>query len=90
MVHRIEVGDHTLFVGKVLTARAEEEAFDQIWCLADQSMKPLPRLGSDVFVTPSATLHVSWLLAPSRPLECGENMAGTGALPPPWFEPLRS
>lgn len=39
------VGDHTLFVGKVVAASAEQDAFDQTWLLADPEERPLHYLG---------------------------------------------
>jgi flavin reductase (DIM6/NTAB) family NADH-FMN oxidoreductase RutF len=44
-----QVGDHTLFVGEVLAAQVEEEAFDQTWLLTDDDARPLHHLGSDLF-----------------------------------------
>ena len=38
-------GDHTLFVGKVVAAQVEKEAFDETWLLADPDLKPLHYLG---------------------------------------------
>jgi hypothetical protein len=39
------VGDHTLFVGKVVAAQVEKEAFDETWLLSDAELKPLHYLG---------------------------------------------
>jgi len=41
------IGDHTLFVGRVLVVQAESEAFDQTWLLDDREMRPLHYLGID-------------------------------------------
>lgn len=38
-------GDHTLFVGKVVAAQVEKEAFDETWLLTDPDLKPLHYLG---------------------------------------------
>ena len=43
--HRI--GDHTLFVGRVLAVQAEPEAFDERWLLDDPEYRPLHYLGTD-------------------------------------------
>jgi flavin reductase (DIM6/NTAB) family NADH-FMN oxidoreductase RutF len=43
------VGDHTLFVGKVVAAQVEEEAFDETWLLTDPDLKPLHYLGLNYF-----------------------------------------
>jgi len=39
------IGDHTLFVGKVVAAQAEKDAFDETWLLTDPGLKPLHYLG---------------------------------------------
>jgi len=45
----LRLGDHHLFVGKVLAAQAEREAFEDAWLLADDDLKPLHYLGSDLY-----------------------------------------
>lgn len=46
IVDTVEMGDHTLFVGEVLAARAEEAAFQDTWLLPeDEEMRPLHHLG---------------------------------------------
>jgi flavin reductase (DIM6/NTAB) family NADH-FMN oxidoreductase RutF len=41
----LRIGDHTLFVGRVVAASVEDEAFDETWLLADDDYKPLHYLG---------------------------------------------
>jgi flavin reductase (DIM6/NTAB) family NADH-FMN oxidoreductase RutF len=41
------IGDHTLFVGRVLVVQAAREAFDETWLLEDQEYRPLHYLGGD-------------------------------------------
>jgi flavin reductase (DIM6/NTAB) family NADH-FMN oxidoreductase RutF len=43
----LRVGDHTLFVGRVLVVQAEEEAFNETWLVADRDYRPLHYLGTD-------------------------------------------
>ncbi len=43
------VGSSILFVGEVVGAWAEQEAFDQVWLLRDEEAKPLHHLGGNVF-----------------------------------------
>ena len=43
------VGDHTLFVGKVVAAQVEKDAFEQTWLLADDDLKPLHYLGLNYY-----------------------------------------
>jgi flavin reductase (DIM6/NTAB) family NADH-FMN oxidoreductase RutF len=45
----LRLGDHHLFVGKVLAAQAEREAFEEAWLLADDDFKPLHYLGGDLY-----------------------------------------
>ncbi len=42
-------GDHTLFVGQVVAATVVEEAFDRVWKLEDEELKPLHHLGGDFY-----------------------------------------
>ena len=41
----LRLGDHTLFVGRVVAASVDDEAFDETWLLADDDHKPLHYLG---------------------------------------------
>jgi flavin reductase (DIM6/NTAB) family NADH-FMN oxidoreductase RutF len=43
------IGDHTLFVGKVVAASAEKDAFDDAWLLADPEERPLHYLGVNYY-----------------------------------------
>ncbi len=43
------VGDHTLYVGRVVAAQAEKEAFDETWLLTDPDLKPLHYLGLNFY-----------------------------------------
>ncbi len=45
----LRLGDHHLFVGKVLAAQAEGDAFDQAWLLTDDDLKPLHYLGGELY-----------------------------------------
>lgn len=45
----LTLGDHTLFVGKVVAAQAEKEAFDETWLLTDPDLKPLHYLGLNYY-----------------------------------------
>ena len=41
------IGDHTLFVGRVLVVQAEQDAFDETWLIEDPQYRPLHYLGTD-------------------------------------------
>ncbi len=43
----IRIGDHTLFVGRVLVVQAEADAFDETWLLQEPDFRPLHYLGID-------------------------------------------
>ncbi len=43
------VGDHTLYVGKVVAAQAEQDAFGDAWLLADPEERPLHYLGVNYY-----------------------------------------
>jgi flavin reductase (DIM6/NTAB) family NADH-FMN oxidoreductase RutF len=43
----LRLGDHTLFVGRVIVVQAEEEAFDETWRIEDIDYRPLHYLGGD-------------------------------------------
>lgn len=47
VLRSVETGDHTLFVGEVLIAEADETAFDGFWCASDRH--PLHYLGGTRF-----------------------------------------
>jgi flavin reductase (DIM6/NTAB) family NADH-FMN oxidoreductase RutF len=43
------IGDHTLFVGKVVAVSAETDAFGETWLLDDPELKPLHYLGINIY-----------------------------------------
>ncbi len=43
------IGDHTLFVGKVVAVSAEKDAFGETWLLDDPEQKPLHYLGVNYY-----------------------------------------
>jgi flavin reductase (DIM6/NTAB) family NADH-FMN oxidoreductase RutF len=45
------IGDHTLFVGKVVAVSAEQDAFNETWLLGDPEQKPLHYLGVNYYAT---------------------------------------
>ena len=45
------MGDHTLFVGTVVAAQVEKDAFDETWLLSDPDLKPLHYLGLNFYAT---------------------------------------
>jgi flavin reductase (DIM6/NTAB) family NADH-FMN oxidoreductase RutF len=49
LVDAYQAGDHTLFLGEVIGAWAEEEAFDEFWRLESEELSPLQHLGARHF-----------------------------------------
>jgi flavin reductase (DIM6/NTAB) family NADH-FMN oxidoreductase RutF len=47
----MRIGDHTLFIGRVLVVQAEEESFDDSWLIEDTEYRPLHYLGRDRYAT---------------------------------------
>lgn len=45
----ISIGDHTLFIGRVLAVSAEEEAYKEVWLLDDPDERPLHYLGGSSY-----------------------------------------
>ena len=45
VVERFRLGDHTLFVGEVMSASAENKAFDGRWLLSEGELCPIHYLG---------------------------------------------
>ena len=54
---QLTTGDHTLFIGKVLAAYADKEAFDERYDL--QKAKPIYHMGGDNFLTISPKIVTS-------------------------------
>ena len=53
----LTIGDHTLFVGKVVAAQVEGDAFDDTWLLANEDEKPLQYLGVNYYALPHERLE---------------------------------
>lgn len=43
----LRIGDHTMFIGRVLAVQAEAESFDETWLVEDRDYRPLHYLGAD-------------------------------------------
>jgi len=52
-----KIGDHTLFVGRVVAAQAEKDAFDDTWLLGDPEERPLQYLGQNFYSLPGERLE---------------------------------
>ena len=56
VVNTFTVGDHTLFVGEVLSASVEEGLFDDVWKIDLPTAKTLHHLGSHFYMYPDALI----------------------------------
>ncbi|MDZ7372913.1 MAG: flavin reductase family protein [candidate division KSB1 bacterium] len=55
----VTVGDHTLFVGRIVAAFARPEAFGETWLLPDApNLRPLHHLGGDWFAVLEKPLQI--------------------------------
>jgi flavin reductase (DIM6/NTAB) family NADH-FMN oxidoreductase RutF len=75
------IGDHTLFVGKVVAAAAEKEAFEDAWLLDDPELKPLHYLGVNFYAVLAERLEARIPVAADikRDVEAGEAQLGDEA-----------
>ncbi|HZP57909.1 MAG TPA: flavin reductase family protein [Dehalococcoidia bacterium] len=75
------IGDHTLFVGKVVAASAEKEAFEDAWLLDDADLKPLHYLGVNFYAVLAERLEARIPAAADikRDVEAGEAQLGDEA-----------
>src|SRR5581483_4153200 len=75
------IGDHTLFVGKVVAAQADKEAFEDAWLLDDAEMKPLHYLGVNFYAVLAERLEARIPAAADikRDVEAGEAQLGDEA-----------
>jgi flavin reductase (DIM6/NTAB) family NADH-FMN oxidoreductase RutF len=58
LVETHETGDHTLFIGEVIGAWADENAFDEFWKLENEELSPLQHLGARHFAVLSGRFTV--------------------------------
>jgi flavin reductase (DIM6/NTAB) family NADH-FMN oxidoreductase RutF len=74
------IGDHTLFIGKVVAASAEKDAFDDAWLLTDADEKPLHYLGVNYYAVLGDRLEARIPQAADikRDVEAGEAELGEG------------
>ena len=50
VVRTLDLDDHTFFVGQIVAAQVEEEAFDaESWVLDEEELKPLQHLGGQYY-----------------------------------------
>jgi len=53
----IELGDHFLFIGRVVAVQADDDAFNERWLLTDNDYKPLHYLGANYYAILSEALE---------------------------------
>lgn len=68
----LRIGDHTLFVGRVLFVQADKEAFDETWLLEDPEYRPLHYLGVDRYSTLGEVLTAELRTTDEGTIDLGE------------------
>ncbi len=68
-----QIGDHTLFVGRILAAQADEEAFDETWSLDNPDYRPLHYLGLDRYANLARTLNPVLRTTEEGAIDLGES-----------------
>jgi len=69
----LRVGDHTLFVGRVLAVQVEEEAFDETWRIEDRDYRPLHYLGLDRYAVLGERLQAELRTTDEGAIELAES-----------------
>jgi flavin reductase (DIM6/NTAB) family NADH-FMN oxidoreductase RutF len=69
----LRLGDHTLFVGRVLVVQAEEEAFDETWRIEDREYRPLHYLGVDRYAVLGERLQAELRTTDEGTIELAES-----------------
>jgi flavin reductase (DIM6/NTAB) family NADH-FMN oxidoreductase RutF len=68
----LRIGDHTLFIGRVVAVTADEEAFAENWLLTDDDEKPLHYLGGQFYSYLNSVLEAT---APAPGTDMSEEWA---------------
>jgi flavin reductase (DIM6/NTAB) family NADH-FMN oxidoreductase RutF len=68
----LRIGDHTLFVGRVLVVQADEEAFEETWKLDDVEYRPLHYLGGNKYTVLREAMEAELRTAEDGTIELGE------------------
>lgn len=67
------IGDHTLFIGRILVVQANEGAFEQTWTLESSDAKPLHYLGLDRYSTLGTRLQAELRTTDEGAIELAES-----------------
>jgi len=70
----LRLGDHTLFVGRVLVVQAEPEAFDETWLIEDRDYRPLHYLGLDRYAVLGNRLQAELRTTEEGAIELAESV----------------
>ncbi|MEX0799871.1 MAG: flavin reductase family protein [Dehalococcoidia bacterium] len=69
----LRLGDHTLFVGRVVVVQAERQSFDETWSLEDAEYRPLHYLGLDRYATLGERLQAELRTTDEGAIELSES-----------------
>jgi flavin reductase (DIM6/NTAB) family NADH-FMN oxidoreductase RutF len=67
------IGDHELFVGRVLVAQTDLEAFGETWSLEDPEYRPLHYLGADRYASLGHLVRAQLRTSEDGAIELGES-----------------
>ena len=68
----LRLGDHTLFIGRVLAVQAEADAFDETWLIGERDYRPLHYLGLDRYAVLEERLQAQLRTTDEGAIELGE------------------
>ena len=68
----MRIGDHTLFIGRVLVVQADEEAFEETWKLDDVEYRPLHYLGGKRYAILREAMEAELRTTEEGAIELGE------------------
>ncbi len=69
----LRLGDHTLFIGRVLVVQAEPDAFDDTWLVGDYDYRPLHYLGADRYAVLGERLQAELRTTDEGAIELAES-----------------
>ena len=70
----LRLGDHTLFVGRVLVVLAEGDSFDETWLVGDPDFRPLHYLGGDRYAVLGERLQAELRTTEEGAIELAETL----------------
>ena len=69
----LRLGDHTLFIGRVLVVQAEADAFEEVWLVGERDYRPLHYLGLDRYAVLGERLQAELRTTEEGAIELAES-----------------